>query len=102
MGVIRKLAGAKELEVRTVSLLYSLSFFCINLTLGDTRSFPGSSDGKESVCNAGDWGSIPGLGSSPEEWNGYALPYSLENSIHRGAWRTTVHGLTKSWTGVSD
>ena len=48
--------------------------------------FLGSSDGKESACNAGDLGSIPGLGRSPEEGNGYPLQYScLENSIDRGA-----------------
>ena len=42
--------------------------------------FPGSSDGKESACNAVDWGSIPGLGGSPGEGNGYPLQYSgLEN-----------------------
>ena len=39
-------------------------------------SFPGSSAGKESACNAGDPGSIPGLGSSPGEGIGYLLQYS--------------------------
>ena len=38
--------------------------------------FPGGSDGKESACNAGDLGSIPGLGRSPGEENGYPLQYS--------------------------
>ena len=47
--------------------------------------FPGGSDGKESACKAEDPGSIPGLGSSPGEENGYPLQYScLENSINRG------------------
>ena len=52
--------------------------------------FPGGSDGKESVCNAGDLGSIPGLGRSPGEGNGYPLQYySLENSTDKGAcWAT--------------
>ena len=46
--------------------------------------FPGSSDGKESTCNAGDLGLIPGLGRSPGEGNGSPLQYScLENSIDR-------------------
>ena len=46
------------------------------------RGFPGGSDGKESVCNAGDPGSIPGLGRYPGEWNGNPLQYSsLESSI---------------------
>ena len=54
--------------------------------------FPGGSDCKESACNAGDLGSIPELGRSPEERNGYPLHYScLENSIDRGAWQATVH-----------
>ena len=48
--------------------------------------FPGGSDGKESACKAEDPGSIPGLGSSLGEENGYPLQYScLENSINRGA-----------------
>ena len=56
-----------------------------------------SSDGKESACNAGDMGSIPGLGRSPEEGNGNPLQYfCLENSTDRGAWQNTVHGVTKS------
>ena len=46
--------------------------------------FPGGSDGKESACNAGDLGSIPGSGKSPGEGNGYPLHYScLENFMDR-------------------
>ena len=57
------------------------------------------SDSKESACNAGDWGSIPGLGKSPGEGNGYLLHYScLENLMDREAWWTIVHGVKKSWT----
>ena len=49
--------------------------------------FPGGSDGKVSACNAGDPGSIPGLGRSPREGNGNPLQYScLENSMDGGAW----------------
>ena len=49
--------------------------------------------------NAGDLGLIPGLGRSPGEGNGYPLQYScLENSMGRGTWWATVHGVTKSWT----
>ena len=49
--------------------------------------FPGGSDGKESVCNAGNPGSIPGLGRSPEERNGNPLQYyCLENPMDRGVW----------------
>ena len=61
--------------------------------------FPGGSDGKESACNTGDMGSILVLGSSPEGGHGTPLQYScLENSMDRGAWQTTVHGVAKSWT----
>ena len=61
--------------------------------------FPGGSEDKASACNAGDPGSIPGLGRSPGEGNGNPLQYScLENPMDRGAWRATVHGVTKSWT----
>ena len=50
-------------------------------------SFPGSTNGKESACNVGDMGSIPGLGRSPREAHGNPLQYScLENSMDRGAW----------------
>jgi len=58
--------------------------------------FPGGSEAKESACNAGDPGSIPESGRSPEEWDGYPLQYScLENSMHRGSWQATVYGVTK-------
>ena len=61
--------------------------------------FPGGSDKKESACNAGDSGSIPGSGRSPGEGNGNPLQYScLENPMNRGAWWATVHRVTKSWT----
>ena len=55
--------------------------------------FPGGSDGKESACNAGDPGPVPGLGRSPGEENGNALQYSwLENPMDGGAWQGTIHG----------
>ena len=61
--------------------------------------FPGGSDSKEPVYNAGDLGSIPGSGRSPGEGNGDPLQYScLENSMDRGTWRAIVHGITKSQT----
>ena len=60
--------------------------------------FPCGSAGKESARNAGDLGSIPGLGRSPRERNSYPLQYSdLENSMD-----FTVHGGTKSWTRLSN
>ena len=58
---------------------------------------------KESACNVGDLGSVPGLGRSLGEGNGYPLQHSgLENSMDKGAWWATVHGVTKSWTRLSD
>ena len=66
-------------------------------------SFPGGSDGKESACNVGDPGSIPGLGRSPGERNGYPLHSScLEKSMETGFWWSTAHGVAKSWTQLSD
>ena len=57
----------------------------------------GSSADKESTCNAGDPGSIPGLGRFPGEGIGYPHQYScLENPMDRGAWQATVHGITNS------
>ena len=67
---------------------------------------PGGSDGKAAAYNAGN-AMQPGLilvsGRSPEEGNGNPLQYScLENSMYRGAWWATVHGVPKSWTQLSD
>ena len=65
--------------------------------------FPGGSEVKASAWNAGDSGSIPGLGRSPGEGTGNPLQYScLENPMDRGAWWATVHGVTKSRTRLSD
>ena len=61
--------------------------------------FPGGSDGKEFVCNVGYLHLIPGLGRSPGEGNSNPLQYSsLGNPKDRGAWRATVHWVTKSQT----
>ena len=66
-------------------------------------SFPGSSAGKESACNEGDLGSIPGLERSPGEGNTNPLQYScLENSMDRRIWWATVHGVAKSQTWLDD
>ena len=67
------------------------------------NDFPGGSDGKESDCDVGDPGLIPGSGRSPGEKNGTPLQYScLENSMDRGAWWATVHGVAKSQTQLSN
>ena len=61
--------------------------------------FPGGSDGKASACNAGDPGSIPGLGRSPAGEHDNPLQYScLEDPMDRGAWQAAVHGVTESRT----
>ena len=61
--------------------------------------FPRGSDAKESACSAGDLGSVSGLGRSPGGGHGNSLQYSCrENSTDRGAWRATVHEVTKSHT----
>ena len=71
-----------------------LEIVCDLCFLVDLMAFPYSSVGKESTCNAGDLGSIPGLGRSPGEGKGCALQCSdLENSMG-----CVVHGVTKSWT----
>jgi len=58
--------------------------------------FSGGSDGKESVCDAGDLGLIPESRRSLGEGNGYPLQYScLENSMDRRAWQAAVHEFTK-------
>ena len=74
-------------NISATSFLLSISHYC----------FPGGSDGKESACNAGNLGSVPGLGRSPGERNGNPLQDScLENPMDRGAWWATVHGVTKN------
>ena len=70
------------------------------------KGFPGGSVVKNPPANSGDTGyvsSIPGSGRSPGKGNGNPLQYScLGNSVDRGAWRATVHGVTKSQTRLSD
>ena len=67
------------------------------------RGFPGGSEDKASACNAGDPGSIPGLGRSPGEESSNPFQYScLENPMDRGAWQAAVHGVAKSQTRLSD
>ena len=80
---------------------YSTKMFLkiIEKMLKSILGFPGASDSKESACNTGDLGLIPGSRRSPGEGNGKPLQNSyLENSMDRGAWRATVHGITKSQT----
>ena len=61
--------------------------------------FPGGSNGKESTCNVGDLGLIPGSGRSPGEGHDNPLQYyCLENPMDRGAWWATVREVAKSQT----
>ena len=76
-------------------LLALPSFLTTLLSMG----IPGGSDHKDSAYNVGDPGSIPGLGRFPGKGNGYLLQYScLENSMDRGAWRASTHGITQADT----
>ena len=68
-----------------------------------SMEIPCGSDSEESARNAGDLGSVPGLGRSPGEGNGYPLQYScLENPMDRGVWWVTIHGISESQTQLSD
>ena len=68
-----------------------------SITFFFSKVFLGRSDSKESACNAGDPGFIPGWERSPGEGNGNPLQYScLQKSVDRGAWRATVYKAAKS------
>ena len=83
-------------------LVYCIGVFLSGL-LHSVYILPGGSDGKASVYNAGDPGSIPGLGRSPGEGNGNPLQdYCLENPMDRGAWQAAVYGVAKSRTRLSN
>ena len=101
-------------QIESLIIMYcpSLSFaifFILRSTLSDMTiahlllGFPGSSEVKASACNAGDLGSIPGLGRFPGEGNGNPLQYScLENPMDGETQQDTVHGVTKSRIRLSD
>ena len=80
--------------------MYSISSsMSIKASLYHNKGFPGGSVVKNLPANAGDIGSISGLGRSMGAGNGNTLQYScLENPMDRGAWRATVHGVTKTQT----
>ena len=79
-------------------MLYHSFLYRIRIILIFSGGFPNSTDGKESTCNAGDPGSIPGLVRSAGEGIGYPLQYSgLENSMD-----CIVHGVTNSRTRLND
>ena len=75
-----------SVQVLELFYCYYCYYYCV----------PGGSDGKESACNVGELGSIPGLGRSLGEGNDNPFQYScLENPMDRGAWHTTVLGIAK-------
>ena len=104
----------------------------MDMNMSKLQGFPGGSDGKESTCNMGDLGSIPGSGRSPGGWHGNPVQYSCLENPHgqrsligyspwgctesdtiemskwqeiveeRGAWCATVHRVAKSWTQLGD
>ena len=86
-----------------ISMEYNISifkFYILSLVCLLWASL--GSDGKEFACNVGYLDSVSGLGRSPGEGNSYPLQYSgLKNSMGREAWQATVHGVTKSQTGLS-
>ena len=83
----------REQCLARLRFLFLVEFFCPS-----QQGFPCGSAGKESACNAGDRGSIPGLGRSPGKGKGYPLQYSgLENSMD-----CIVHGVTKSQTWLRE
>ena len=95
--VCRNWFTQQELEDKPFIILLELAILFVNM------DFPSGSDRKESACNVGDPGEIPGSGRSPGEGNSYPPQYScLENPMDRGAWRATVLRVTKSQTQLRD
>ena len=86
-----KLSGPLQMQFPDPSLQYEISGVAV------VKNLPASAgDGRDMVL-------IPGLGRTPGEGNGNSLQYScLENSMDRGAWKATVHGVAKSWTQLSN
>ena len=88
--MLLKPAGPRQCQVEGAGGPFNKQF------LRDPWGFPSGSALKAFTCSAGDMGSIPGSGRSPAEGDGNFLQYScLENPMDRGAWRATVHGVTK-------
>ena len=85
------------------SVQHTQHLLYVRLFLGGKHTCRGGSDSKESACNAGHPGSIPGSGRSPGKGNGNPLQCSrLENSMDRGAWQASVRGVAKSQTRLSN
>ena len=92
-------AASKWIKIWMIQYLTEFLYFHM---IYYNEDFPGSSDSKESVCNARDLSLVPGSGRSPGKGNGNPLYYSgLEIPMGRGAWWATVHRVTKSQTWLS-
>ena len=90
--MLRKLQGTKHKKSLSTWNLHSISISGASLV-------PLVAQMVKNLCNTGDLDLIPGSGRFPGDGNGYLLQYScLENSMDRGAWRATVHGVAKCWT----
>ena len=84
-------------------ILYQLSYQESPTWVSDNSGFTRGSDGKESAHNARGLGSIPRLGRSPGEGHDNSLQYLCWRiPMERAAWQATVHGVTKSWTWLSN
>ena len=81
-----------------IIIVGGIFFIQCEMTIG----FLSGSAGKESACNVGDVGSIPGSKRSPGKGNGNPSVFLPGKSMDRGAWRATIHGVTKCWTQFSD
>ena len=95
----RKTSARSSLEERNLkhSSIREVPAYCLVWVSVLDMGCPGSSDSKESTCNAGHLGSVPVSGRSRGQVNGYPLQYScLENSVGRGSWRATVCGVAES------
>ena len=90
-------------EIKSVNPKGNQPWIFTGIWMTSNGDFPGSSDGKASAYNAGELGSIPGLGRSPGEGNGHPLQCScLENPMDGGCWWAIVQAVAKSWTRLSD
>ena len=79
-----------------IALQYCGSFCYTANLVSYTHGHPRWLNGKESACQTGDWGCIPGLGQSPRERNGKPLQYScLGNTVDKGAWQAAIQEVTK-------
>ena len=94
-GAVENVEGTRRFHTLTLLLHISVCLHIYNSYMYLLEGFP-NSVGKESACNAGDLGSVPGSGRSSGEGNGNPLQYSrLENPMDRGAWWATAHGMAR-------